>query len=170
MFDVNSCKLLQTEEDKWETPTSRQRGRPTETRQQLSEINLRTEIIIWSHVPEWARYLEILIDRPSVVTWLWLIRKLTSHYACFIPYEMVSILSGTFFFYKKQHYCHPLPTLRFSVPPDWRWRCRPPFWLSWDDGGTIAGGIGGIAANGARNGTTSRVMAASRPKVTFLTK
>jgi hypothetical protein len=43
-------------------PTSRQRGRPTETRQQLSDNNLWTESIIWSQVPEWARYLDILTD------------------------------------------------------------------------------------------------------------
>jgi hypothetical protein len=29
-------------------PTSRQRGRPTETRQQIIENNLRTESNIWS--------------------------------------------------------------------------------------------------------------------------
>jgi hypothetical protein len=51
-------------------PTSRQRGRPTKTIQQLSENNLRTESNIWSQVPEWARYLDILTDRPSVVKWL----------------------------------------------------------------------------------------------------
>jgi hypothetical protein len=51
-------------------PTSRQRGRPTETRQQLSENILPTESNIWSQVPEWARYLDILTDWPSVVTWL----------------------------------------------------------------------------------------------------
>jgi hypothetical protein len=43
-------------------PTSRQRGRPTKTRQQLSENNLRAESNIWSKVPEWARYLDILTD------------------------------------------------------------------------------------------------------------
>jgi hypothetical protein len=32
-------------------PTSRQRGRSTETRQQLSENNLGTESNIWSQVP-----------------------------------------------------------------------------------------------------------------------
>jgi hypothetical protein len=51
-------------------PTSRQRGRHTEIRQQLSENNLRTESNIWSQVPEWARYLDILTDWPSVATWL----------------------------------------------------------------------------------------------------
>jgi hypothetical protein len=43
-------------------PTSRQRGRPTETRQQISENNLQTERNIWSQIPEWARYLEIMTD------------------------------------------------------------------------------------------------------------
>jgi hypothetical protein len=43
-------------------PTSRQRGRPTETRQQLSEKNLGAKSNIWSQVPEWARYLDILTD------------------------------------------------------------------------------------------------------------
>jgi hypothetical protein len=33
-------------------PTSRQRGRPTETGQQLSENKLRTESNIWSQVPD----------------------------------------------------------------------------------------------------------------------
>jgi hypothetical protein len=40
----------------------RWRGGPTETRQQLSDNNLRTESNIWSQVPEWARYLDILTD------------------------------------------------------------------------------------------------------------
>jgi hypothetical protein len=44
-------------------PTSPQRGRPTKIRQQLSENNLRTESNIWSQVPEWARYPDILTDR-----------------------------------------------------------------------------------------------------------
>jgi hypothetical protein len=45
-------------------PTSRQRGHPTETRQQLSH-KLRTESNIWSQVSEGseARYLDILADR-----------------------------------------------------------------------------------------------------------
>jgi hypothetical protein len=51
-------------------PTSRQRGHPTETRQQLSENNLQTESNIWSQVPEWAQYLDILTDCQSVVTLL----------------------------------------------------------------------------------------------------
>jgi hypothetical protein len=48
-------------------PTSRQRGRPTETRQQLSDNNLRTESTsnIRSLVSEWARYLDVLTDRPT---------------------------------------------------------------------------------------------------------
>jgi hypothetical protein len=50
-------------------PTSRQRGRPTETRQQISENNLRTESNIWTQVPEWARYLDILTDWSSVAMW-----------------------------------------------------------------------------------------------------
>jgi hypothetical protein len=41
---------------------SRQRGRPTETGQQISENNLRTESYIWSQVPEWARCLDMLTD------------------------------------------------------------------------------------------------------------
>jgi hypothetical protein len=49
-------------------PTYRQRGRPAETRQQLSENNLRTESNIWSQAPEWARHPDILTGRPSVVT------------------------------------------------------------------------------------------------------
>jgi hypothetical protein len=43
-------------------PTSRQRGRPTETRQQLSDNTLRTESNIYSQVSEWARYLDILTN------------------------------------------------------------------------------------------------------------
>jgi hypothetical protein len=42
------------------------------TRQQISENNLRTERNIWSQVPEWDRYLDIMTDWPSVVMWLWL--------------------------------------------------------------------------------------------------
>jgi hypothetical protein len=53
-------------------PTSRQRGRPTDTRQQLSDNNLRTESNIWWLVPEWARYLDILTD------WLTVSGKVTS--------------------------------------------------------------------------------------------
>jgi hypothetical protein len=50
-------------------PTCLQGGRLTETRQQLSENNLRTESVIWSQVAEWARF-DILTDWPSFVTWL----------------------------------------------------------------------------------------------------
>jgi hypothetical protein len=56
-------------------PTSRQRGHTTKTRQQISENNLRTHSNIWSQVPEWARYLDIMTDWPSVVMWLWLTRN-----------------------------------------------------------------------------------------------
>jgi hypothetical protein len=42
--------------------TSRQRGRPTETRQQISESDLLTESNIWSQIPECARYLDIMTD------------------------------------------------------------------------------------------------------------
>jgi hypothetical protein len=55
-------------------PTSRQRGRRKKTRQQISENNIRTESNIWSQVPEWARYLDIITDWPRVVIWLWLDR------------------------------------------------------------------------------------------------
>jgi hypothetical protein len=45
--------------------TSHQRGRPTETRQQLSDrINIR------SQVPQWARHQDIPTDWPSIITWL----------------------------------------------------------------------------------------------------
>jgi hypothetical protein len=40
--------------------TSRQRGRPTEARQQLSESNLPTESNISSQIPESAKHLDIL--------------------------------------------------------------------------------------------------------------
>jgi hypothetical protein len=49
-------------------PTSRQRGRPTETRLQLLNNNLRTESNIWSQVPEWARNLDILTVRRNVTS------------------------------------------------------------------------------------------------------
>jgi hypothetical protein len=53
-------------------PTSRQRGRRTETRQQRSENNHRTQNNIWSQVLEWARHLDILTD------WLTVSCKVTS--------------------------------------------------------------------------------------------
>jgi hypothetical protein len=71
MLDVNAGKLLQIENNKWQDPTSRQRGRPTKAGQQLSENKLRTESNIWSQVPEWARYLD-MTDWPPVIMWLWL--------------------------------------------------------------------------------------------------
>jgi hypothetical protein len=46
-------------------PTSRQRRRPIETKQQLSDNKLSTESNIWSQVPEWARNLDILADCQS---------------------------------------------------------------------------------------------------------
>jgi hypothetical protein len=46
-------------------PSSRQRGRPTETRQQLPNSNVPTGSNIWSQVPEWARHEDILTDRQS---------------------------------------------------------------------------------------------------------
>jgi hypothetical protein len=61
MLDVNTGKLLDRERQMID-PTSRQKGRPTETRQQILENNLRTESNISSQVPEWARYLDILTD------------------------------------------------------------------------------------------------------------
>jgi hypothetical protein len=61
-------------------PTSRQRGRPKKTRQQLSDNNLQAESNIWWQVPEWARYRDIMTDWPSVVMWLslclWQVTKL----------------------------------------------------------------------------------------------
>jgi hypothetical protein len=89
-FDVNNGKLLERERQMTD-PTSRQRGRPKKTRQQISENNflsegltrgrvcrqrgrpkktrqqisennLPTESNIWSQVPEWARYLDIMTD------------------------------------------------------------------------------------------------------------
>jgi hypothetical protein len=41
-------------------PSSHQRGRPIETRQQLSDKNLWTGCNIWSQVPQWARNQDIL--------------------------------------------------------------------------------------------------------------
>jgi hypothetical protein len=49
-------------------PTSHQRGRPTETIQQISENNLQTESNIWSQVAEWARYLDILTVSCNVTS------------------------------------------------------------------------------------------------------
>jgi hypothetical protein len=77
-------------------PTSRQRGRPTKTRQQLSENNLRTETNIWSQVPELARYLDILTGWSSVVKWLRLrlrLRLLASGRSCDRPTLRVSRFS-----------------------------------------------------------------------------
>jgi hypothetical protein len=48
-------------------PTSRQRGRRKKDKTAISENSFRTESNIWSQVTEWARYLDILTDRPSVV-------------------------------------------------------------------------------------------------------
>jgi hypothetical protein len=42
--------------------SSRQRGSPTDTRQQLSQNNLRTESNICSQIPVSARYLDIMTD------------------------------------------------------------------------------------------------------------
>jgi hypothetical protein len=61
MFDVNNGQLLDLERQTTD-PTSRQGGRPTKTRQQISENNLRTDSNIWSQVLEWARYLDIITD------------------------------------------------------------------------------------------------------------
>jgi hypothetical protein len=46
-------------------PSSRQRGRPTETRPQLPDSNIPTGSNIWSKVTEWARHQDILTDRQS---------------------------------------------------------------------------------------------------------
>jgi hypothetical protein len=43
-------------------PSSRQRGRPTETRPQFPGSNVPTGSNIWSQVPEWARHQDILTD------------------------------------------------------------------------------------------------------------
>jgi hypothetical protein len=47
-------------------PTSRQRGHPTETRQQLSDNNFRTESNIWSQVPERAQHTDRLVVSRNV--------------------------------------------------------------------------------------------------------
>jgi hypothetical protein len=47
-------------------PTSRQRGRPKKTRQQISGKK-PSDSNIWSQVSEWAQYLDIMTDRLSVV-------------------------------------------------------------------------------------------------------
>jgi hypothetical protein len=80
MLDVNTDKLLvlKTENDKWQTRSLVRGGnyRDQTTFGQkvisghISDNNFRTESNIWSQVLEWARYLDILTDRPSVVTWL----------------------------------------------------------------------------------------------------
>jgi hypothetical protein len=53
---VYNCSItdtsLQTENEKMIDPTSRQKRRPTETRQQLSDSNFGSNI--WSQIPEWA--------------------------------------------------------------------------------------------------------------------
>jgi hypothetical protein len=46
---------LKTLTEQMTDPTSRQRGRPTKTRKQIPENNLRTESNIWSQVPESIR-------------------------------------------------------------------------------------------------------------------
>jgi hypothetical protein len=46
-------------------PSSPQRGRPTETRLQLSYSNIPTGSNMWSQVLEWARHQDILTDRQS---------------------------------------------------------------------------------------------------------
>jgi hypothetical protein len=69
MLDTYTGTLLDWERQ-MRDPTLRQRGHSTETRQRLSENNLRTESNVWSQVPEWARYFDILTDRSSVVMWL----------------------------------------------------------------------------------------------------
>jgi hypothetical protein len=46
--------------------SSLQKGRPTETRTQLSDSNLPTESNIWSQFPEWARHQDMLTDWPTV--------------------------------------------------------------------------------------------------------
>jgi hypothetical protein len=54
-------------------PSYRRRGRPTDTRQQLSDSNLPTRSNVWSQVSEWAWHQDILTD------WLtdWLIDLLS---------------------------------------------------------------------------------------------
>jgi hypothetical protein len=53
-------------------PTSRQRGRTTETRPQPSERNVRTGSSIWSQSQIGLGTMTLwLTDRPSAVTWLW---------------------------------------------------------------------------------------------------
>jgi hypothetical protein len=59
MFYANTGKLLDWERQITD-PASRQRGHLTETRQQISENNLRTESNNWSQVLEWARYFDVL--------------------------------------------------------------------------------------------------------------
>jgi hypothetical protein len=48
--------------------SSRQKGRPTETRPQLSDSILPTGSNIWSQVPKRAGHQDILTDWPSVVS------------------------------------------------------------------------------------------------------
>jgi hypothetical protein len=45
---------------KYDRPDLLSRGHPTETRQQLSDDNIRTESNIWPQIPKWARHLDIL--------------------------------------------------------------------------------------------------------------
>jgi hypothetical protein len=49
-------------------PTSRQRGRSTKTKHQLSGNNIRTESNIWPQVPEWARLLDITTVSRNVTS------------------------------------------------------------------------------------------------------
>jgi hypothetical protein len=69
-------------------PTSRQRGRPTETKQQNSD-----RINIWSKVPRWARCQDILTEWPSVLTWLHL--HLHSQRILFCGFKFASYITTT---------------------------------------------------------------------------
>jgi hypothetical protein len=63
------CELQRTD------PTFRQRGRPTETRQQISDPNAWKGSNIWSNVHKVGstpRHTDWLTDWLSAVNWLWL--------------------------------------------------------------------------------------------------
>jgi hypothetical protein len=55
-----------TKTDTWQTRPLVREGAPKD-----KTVTLKKKIL-WSKVPDWARHQDILIDWPSVVTWLWL--------------------------------------------------------------------------------------------------
>jgi hypothetical protein len=122
-------------------PSSRQRGRPTDTRPQLSDINFQTGSNIWSQIPE-------MTHSDWLTDWLTVSRKVTST----LLRLRFQIYQSVYIYIYIYTYCQ-CPFARIIVLS-----LRPPCWLftshhigeNWHNRATTSGGEHSITTEDGR--------------------